>query len=459
MTGLTAGSLARGPRIGWTLAATCVGFALIQLDVTIVNVALPAIGRDLGAGIAGLQWVVDAYALVFASVLLSAGFLADRLGAKRVYAGGMALFALSSLACGLAPGTGTLIAARAVQGVGAAAMLPASLALLNHACGDDRRLRGWAIGWWTSIASVAIASGPVIGGILVAVAGWRWIFLVNLPVALVGAALLTRVADTVTTPGRRGLDLPGQGLAMLALGALTGAVIETGPLGPGNPRVVGWAAVAIVATVALVFVERRSAAPMLPGRLFRSPVVRVAMAFGAAANLSYYGILFVISLYLQEAVGFDAFHAGLAFLPLTATFLLVNALSGWVAGRHGPRWPMASGAAVAALGFALLLRLGPDSTIADMLPPFVLMPAGMGFAIPAMYTATLAAVDRDLSGTLSAVINAARQAGGVVGVAAFGALAGRRETVTAGLHHAAVTGGLLFAAFAGLMAVVLRPSR
>jgi DHA2 family methylenomycin A resistance protein-like MFS transporter len=297
----------------------------------------------------------------------------------------------------------------------------------------------------------------LVGGTLIALAGWRWIFLVNLPIAALGLVLLLRVADSGRAPGGRSFDLPGQGLAMLALAALTAAVIEAGPLGARDPRVLACAVVAVVAGAGLVLVERRSADPMLPGRLFRSTVVKVALIFGAAINFAYYGLIFVLSLFLQEAVGFDAFHTGLAFIPLTATFLLVNALSGWVAGRHGARWPMISGACVSALGLSLLLRLGPESGIVDMLPPFLLIPAGMGFAIPAMYAAVLSAIDRDLSGIVSAVVNAARQAGGVVGVAAFGALAGGRDTVTGGLHVSALIAALLVAATAGLVAMAVRP--
>ncbi len=451
---MTAAGVARtGPSVGRSVAATSFGFALIQLDVTIVNVALPAMGADLGAGTAGLQWMVDAYALVFAAMLLSAGYLSDFAGARRVYLVGMAVFAAASLACGLAPGTGSMIAFRALQGLGAAAMLPSSLALLNHACADDPCLRGWAIGWWTSSASVALASGPVIGGLLVHWIGWRSIFLVNLPLGVIGAAMARSLPETAVRAGRR-IDVPGQVLCIVALAALTGAVIEAGPRGATDPMVLAAAVLAVLASVGFVIVERRVGDPMLPARMFAAPLVPIALVFGAVVNLAYYGIIFVLSLYLQTVLGYDSVHAGLAFLPLTATFLIVNALSGWIAGRYGARWPMVAGALVAALGYGLLLRLGAATSFAVMLPAFVLMPVGMGFAVPAMIAGVLASVDAGLSGTVSAALNASRQAGGVVGVALFGAYAG--SAVTGGLHAAALTAAILMTTMAGLVAFGLR---
>ena len=442
--------------VHWTTLATSFGFALIQLDVTIVNVALPRIGESLQTGIAGLQWVVDAYALVFAALLLTAGFLGDRFGARKVYLSGLALFALASLACGVAPDAEWLVAGRVLQGVGAAAMLPASLTLLNHAAGHDAKLRAKAVGWWTAAGSITIAAGPVVGGLTLAVARGRMIFLVNLPICLIGALLTLRVPETERRQGG-GFDFLGQILGIVALAALVGAIIEGKPLGVGSPRVLALFAAGVAAGIGFVVAESRVASPMLPLKLFRAPGFAVCVVYGMATNLTYYGIVFVLSLYLQKTLGYSPAQAGLAFLPLTATFFIVNVASGTLVGRWGSRPPMVGGALVDAAGFALLLTLGPHAGFAALVVPFVLTPAGMGTGVPAMTTAVLAGVDKALSGVASATLNAARQAGGAMGVALFGALAGEGHVV-AGLHAAAmIAAGLLVAV--AVAAAVLVPRR
>ena len=395
---------AKDTTLRWTVAATSFGFALVQLDVTIVNVALPRIGASLQTGIAGLQWVVDAYALVFAALLLTAGFLGDRYGARKIYLAGLGVFALASLACGLAPDASLLIAGRVMQGVGAAAMLPASLTLLNHAAGHDARLRAQAVGWWTAAGSITIAAGPIVGGLILAVASWRMIFLVNLPVCLVGAFLTLRVPETERSSGSRGFDFTGQILGIVALAALVGAVIEAKPLGFGDLRVAALAGLGIAAGIGFVVAEAKVRDPMLPLKLFRAPGFAVCVVYGMAANLTYYGIVFVLSLYLQKALHYSPAQAGLAFLPLTATFFVVNVLSGTLVGRFGSRLPMVVGALVDALGFALLLQLDGGSSFLALLAPFMLMPAGMGTGVPAMTTAVLAGVDKALSGVASATL-------------------------------------------------------
>ncbi len=429
-----------------------IGFVVTQLDVTIVNIALARIAADLHARVAGLQWIVDAYTLAFAVLMLSAGALGEQFGARRMYAGGMALFAGASLACGLAPGPATLVAARALQGVGAAAMLPNSLALLNRSCAHDPRLRARAVGLWTAAGAISIAAGPVVGGVLIAGLGWRSIFLVNLP--LCAAGLLATLAWVPAAPGARraagararGLDLPGQGLAVLALTAFTGAVIECRPLGLAHPLVVGSAAAALAAGVAFVVVESRAAAPMLPLALFRKRSFSAAVLFGICVNLSYYGMVFVLSLYLQQARGYSATGAGLAFLPLTGGFLVSNVLSGWVVARFGVRVPMIAGGATAALGYALLHHLDAATPLPVVLVAFVLIPSGMGLAVPAMTTAVLASVERQRAGIASAALNTARQAGGAIGVAAYGALAsgaGAAHIVAGMQTSSAISAGLL----------------
>jgi MFS transporter, DHA2 family, methylenomycin A resistance protein len=456
------------PAISRIVATVSVGFVVTQLDVTIVNIALAKIGGDLHADVTGLQWIVDAYALAFSVLMLSAGVLGDRLGARRMYAVGIVIFALASPACGLAFDATMLVAARALQGIGAAAMLPNSLALLNQACGHDPKLRARAVGLWTAAGAVSIAAGPVIGGLLIAGFGWRSIFLVNLPICAAGLFATfawvprpdaTAVPNT-TVPGNaqstaqavpqpRSVDLPGQLLAIIALTAFTGAVIEGRPLGLSHPLVAGGFILAVIAVIAFVTVEARVATPMLPLSLFRKRTFSAAVLFGICVNLTYYGMVFVLSLYLQHVRGYTPLEAGLAFLPLTGGFLASNVLSGWVVGRYGVRVPMICGALTAALGYGLLHLVGATTPLIGLLVPFLLIPSGMGLAVPAMTTAVLASVERQRAGTASAVLNTARQAGGAVGVAAFGALvsgAGAAHIVFGMQVATAISTGLLLAA-------------
>lgn len=427
-----------------TVAASF-GFALVQLDVTIVNVALPRMASELHAGVSALQWVVDAYALSFAVLLLLMGFLGDRLGARRVYLAGLALFALASLGCGLSVDAPTLIIARTVQGLAAAAMLPNSLALINRATGHDRRRRAKAIGWWTASGSIAIAAGPIIGGLLLGLASWRSIFLINLPVCIAGAWLTWQVPAFAPEKGKRSFDIQGQILAVLALAALTAAIIQARPMGWTHPFVYGGFVVAVLAGAGFIWTESRSKAPMLPLDFFSRPGFSPAVVYGVMVNLTYYGIVFMLSLYLQRVLGYSALRTGLAYLPLTATFFGVNVLSGWLIGVIGARPLMVVGALIDAGGFALLLLLDGQSSYGLMLPAFALLPAGMGLGVPAMTNTVLSAVQAESSGIASGVLNAARQAGGAIGVAVFGAFAGEGSAhVVDGLHTSAwISIGLL----------------
>ncbi len=480
------------PALARIIVTVSVGFVVTQLDVTIVNIALAKIGADLHASVAGLQWIVDAYALAFSVLMLSAGVLGDRLGARRMYAAGIVIFALASLGCGLALNGATLVAARALQGIGAAAMLPNSLALLNQACGHDQKLRARAVGLWTAAGAVSIAAGPVVGGVLIAAFGWRSIFLVNLPLCAAGLfatfAWIPRGSHGQTTPSAgsaarsalaaqagqptpanvasdatraassanastaaqppRSLDLAGQILAIVALTAFTGAVIEWRPLGASHPLVAGGFILAIIAALGFVTTEARVAAPMLPLSLFRKRTFSAAVLFGICVNLTYYGMVFVLSLYLQRVRGYTPLQAGLAFLPLTGGFLASNVLSGWVVARYGVRVPMIVGAVTAALGYGSLHLVDAHTPLIGLLVPFLMIPSGMGLAVPAMTTAVLASVEKQRAGTASAVLNTARQAGGAVGVAAFGALvsgAGAAHIVFGMQASTAISAGLLLA--------------
>jgi DHA2 family methylenomycin A resistance protein-like MFS transporter len=489
----------------WLLIATSFAFVVVQLDVTIVNVALPQIGARLQAGVTGLQWVVDAYTLCFAALLISAGVIGDRFGSRRVYLTGFFIFTVASIVCGFAPTIGILIAARAMQGAGAALLVPTSLAILTHSSEANPALRARMVALWTAAGGVSIAAGPVIGGFLLAAFGWRSIFLVNIFLCGLGIFLVlkfvepdserhvSRTADShapdslsnaprasaslpaqspipnaptiavqtaqiqaaqaptsnvLTSNAPRQLDLPGQILAVLALTGLVGALIECGHLGLAHPVVISGFLLGALASALFIHVERRAASPMLPLQFFSLPGFSPAVVFGIIVNLTYYGVIFVLSLYLQQALGYSALRTGFAFLPLTATFIVSNIITGWLTARAGSRLPMILGALIAMAGYASLLRLNETTSLLSMMASFVLIPGGMGLAVPAMTTSILSSVPRERSGTASAVLNTARQTGGAIGVAVFGALLGQsRQQIIPGLHTSAlISTGLLFTA-------------
>ncbi len=423
------------PSFALVVLATSMAFVVGQLDVTIVNVALPAIAADLSADVAGLQWVVDAYAVAFAAFMLSAGAFGDRFGARRAFQWGIAVFGAASIACASAPGILALDAARVLQGFGAAIMLPNSLALLNHALAHEPAKRARGIGWWTAAGSISIALGPVLGGLLVAGIGWRAIFWVNVPLCLLGGWLSTRLDETPAGGTKKPLDIAGQVLATLALAALIATLIESRTLGPHDPRLWLGAAATLALGGALWFAERRAAAPVIAGNLFALRDFRGAVFFGTVVNGTYYGAIFVIALFLQGARHFTPLQAGLAFLPLTAGFFLSNVLSGRAIVRFGTRKPMIAGALVDLAGFGVLALASTRSSLALMLVGFLLIPTGMGLAVPAMTTTVLSSADKGRSSLAAAILNTARQAAGAIGVAAFGALAhGDADAVGAGLR-------------------------
>lgn len=392
------------------------GFALITLDTSVVNVALPAIGSDLRAGMSGLQWVVDSYTLAFAALLLSSGALADRGGASRAYGAGVVVFTLASAACGLAPGLPGLLAARALQGAAAAVMLPASLALVREAYGDPGR-RARAVSLWAAGGTVAVALGPVAGGALTTAWSWRGIFFINLPLGLLALVLLTRVARSARRPAP--LDLPGQLTAMTALGALTFAAIEGGT----EAR---WAlGVAVAAFAAFLLIEARRRHPMVPLGLFRNTTVAVAVTAGAANSVAFYGMVFVFSLFFQQVLGLSALGAGLMFLPMTGLLAGVNILSAKVAARYGARLPIVLGQAVGVAGLLGLLTVDADSSRVAQALLLVPLALGAGFSLPPLIAAMMEAVPAERAGTAAGLLNAIRQTAGALAIAVFGSLAAR----------------------------------
>jgi MFS transporter, DHA2 family, methylenomycin A resistance protein len=413
------------------LLASLLGFFMLCLDATAVNVALPGIGRTLGGTTAGLQWVIDAYTLMLAALLISAGAVSDRIGAKRLFALGLAAFAASSAACGLSPTLGFLITSRAVQGTGAAIMLPASLALVRQAYPDPVK-RAKAISVWTVGGTVALAVGPVAGGALTSVVSWRAIFFINLPAGIAALLLLARAPRS---PRRAvPLDPAGQITAAVALAALTFGIIEGGETGFGRPAVLGCLLLAAAAGTAFVTAQARASHPMVPLGVFRSRAVTVCVGIGFAANVAFYGVIFVLSLFFQRVLGQPAVAAGLEFLPMSALLSSANLTSARVAARFGPRVPITAGLLVSTLGLLALLLA---STGADHgLLALALVPAGvgLGFALPSVIVVLLDAVPADQAGMGAGLFNSSRQVGGTLAVAVFGAMIAHRASFLAGMR-------------------------
>lgn len=430
------------------LVAACLGYFMIILDTTIVNVALPPIRDDLGTDLAGLQWVVDSYLVVLAAGILTGGALADRHTARTVFRIGIALFTLASLACGLAPTTGTLIGARALQGVAAALCVPSSLALVRAGY-DDPALRRRAVGMWATIAAFGAAAGPVAGGLGVHLWSWRAVFLINIPVGIAVLALTARhVPRGQGVP--RALDLTGQVLAILALGSLAVALIEGVHRGP-EPRVLAAAALALVAAVAFVRVELRVPEPMLPLGLFRHPTVAGGAAIGVLINFGFYGELFVVNLYFQQERGLSALAAGFALLPQLAGIIPGSMLSArWSARPGGPAGTACFGMTLTGAGIAGLLVAGSGVPYAVLMLPLAAAGIGMGMVMPAVTAALTDAVPAHHAGLAAGVINSARQSGSVIGIALLGGLVGAGDDFVLQLRYA-----LDIAALAFFVAVIL----
>jgi MFS transporter, DHA2 family, methylenomycin A resistance protein len=400
------------------LAAAVLGFFVITLDAVVVNVSLPTIRADLGGGVAGLQWVVDGYTLTFAALLLSAGSLSDRVGARRAFGGGLVVFGLASTACGLAPSLAALVAARFVQGAAAAAMMPASMALVRDAF-PEPAARARAVGVWAMGGAVASSSGPLLGGLLTTV-DWRLIFFFNVPVGAVALVLLAR-----TQSGVRRLvpfDVIGQITGVIAMGGLTFAAIEAGTEGFGSPIVISAFAVAVLALAGFLRAQQVGRHPMMPLGLFRSRTVTITVVTGFAFMVSYYGLPFVASLYLQQHRGLSAWQTGVLFLPMMLVGLILTPFSARIACRVGRRTLIVIGLSLMTVGLAAI-GLAPATMSLWLLAALMILVGLGGPAVSPPATAELLdAVRPEQVGVASGVFNTSRQAGGALAVGVFGGL-------------------------------------
>jgi EmrB/QacA subfamily drug resistance transporter len=404
-----------------TLTLSCFGLFMVLLDVTIVNNALPAIQRNLDTSLSGLQWIIDAYTLVFATLLLTAGALSDRQGRKRWFMIGLAVFTIGSALCGLAPNEGVLVASRALQAAGGAALSPASLALLSGAFPDPRE-RAQAIGIWSGISGLSLAAGPLIGGALVDGPGWRWVFFVNLPVGVIAFLAAARFLVESVNPHPRRLDLAGQALAIVTLGSLVYGLIEGGAKGWTSPLILSMFALAAVAFTGLLIAESRRRQPMIELRFFRSPSFSGTNLVAFLTFFALLGFTFFNTLYFQEIRGYSAFGAGLLGLPATLAIVVIAPLAGRFAAARGPGLPIALGTAMAGAGLLSLLGLGLDTPYSHIWWSIALFGAGLGLVTAPMAAAAVAGMPPSQAGVASAILNTSRQVGGAVGIALLGAI-------------------------------------
>ena len=448
------------PRRWRALALLSVAQFVVVLDASVMNIALPAIGRDLGAGTQTLSWVVNAYVLAFGGLLLLGGRLADLLGRRRVLIAGLVAFGAASLAGGLAAGAGQLIAARALQGVGAAALAPAALSIVTGLFAEGRE-RNTALGVWGAVAGSGGVAGVLLGGVLTSSLGWEWVLLVNVPVTVVTAALAVRLLPrtrSVPTGGR--LDVAGA--LTVSTGTVAGvyALVQAPTAGWSSFRTIGLLAASVVLLAAFVAVERRATQPLVPLGLFRSASVRGANAAMVALAAAMFGLFFILSLYLQQVLGYSAVRAGTSQLPLAGALVLLAGAAGTWTQRLGVKPVLLIGLASFTAGLAWFSRIGVDGTfLADVLGPSLLVGAGLALSFVAVTIASVTGVPEHRHGVASGLVNTSQQIGGALGLAVLTAVADSHIRSAGGLGVTALNGGfavaLLVAAGAAALALLL----
>jgi EmrB/QacA subfamily drug resistance transporter len=452
----------------WTLAAVSFGLFMIMLDNTVVNVALPSIERSLHISISQLEWIVTAYALVFAALMITGGKLADLYGRRRIFVVGLAIFTLSSLACGFAPSSGFLIGARAFQGIGAALMNPATLSIITATFPPKQR--GQAIGIWAGVSAMALAIGPLAGGLIVDNINWNWIFFVNVPVGVLGIVVAKFFIDeSRDTSHEQSIDLPGLATSAAGLFALSYALIEGNAKGWASAEILSLFAVAAVLLVAFVLLESRQRLPMLDLSLFKIGSFVGANIVAMLVSLGMFGVFFFVSLYIQNILGYSPTKAGAAFLPMTILIILLAPIAGKQSDRIGSRWLMGGGMTVLGISLLLYQRVGLHSTFWTLLPAMVLGGVGMAFVMSPMTSAAMGAVPIDKAGVGSGVLNSFRQVGGALGIAVMGAILasylhvpastplGKQQYVD-GLHAALLVSALIAFAAAAVAVALVRVS-
>ncbi|MEV4970154.1 MFS transporter [Streptomyces scopuliridis] len=403
------------------LAICCMSLLIVSLDNTVLNVALPSMQKELHASVAGLQWTIDAYTLVLASLLMLAGSTADRIGRRRVFQAGLVLFTLGSLLCSLAPNLESLVAFRMVQAVGGSMLNPVAMSIITNTFTAPRE-RARAIGVWGGVVGISMAAGPLVGGLLVDSVGWRSIFWINLPIGIAALILTWRYVPESRAPKPRRPDPVGQLLVIGVLGALTYAIIEAPSAGPTSPLIVSFAAVAVLSLAGLLLYEPRRAEPLIDLRFFRSAPFSGATVIAICAFAALGGFLFLNTLYLQNVRGLSALHAGLYMLPMAAMTFLCAPLSGRLVGSRGPRLSLlVAGAAMTASG-VLFAAFDAEATTALMFTGYVLFGLGFGMVNAPITNTAVSGMPRSQAGVAAAVASTSRQIGQTLGVAVIGAV-------------------------------------
>ncbi|MFF4835991.1 MFS transporter [Streptomyces sp. NPDC001315] len=430
------------------LLAVCAGYFMVILDVTIINVAVPVVGRELSASLTGIQWITDGYTMVFAGFLMTGGALGDRLGNRRVFCWGVLVFTVSSAACASAPNTPLLVVARLVEGLGAALIVPGSLALLQQAY-PTPAVRSRAFGLWGSMAGIAASAGPLLGGLLVSTVGWRWVFLINLPVGVVCLVLTLRYVTPSPRHGARALDWPAQCAVVAAVALLTGALNEAGRRGWSDPAVLAGLVLAASATAAFAVRERLARSPALPLSLLRSRAMSGAALVGLLFNFGFYGMVFTASLDFQHQRGFSALKTGVALFPAVAMTTFASVLSGRLTRRTGDRPLVVFGMLLAALGLAGWAAAGVDPAYWLLVAPMMAAGFGTSFALTGSTATVMSAAPPAYSGAASALFNTTRQIGSATGVALGGSLLASGTDYNAGLRTSMAIGALAYVIAAG----------
>jgi EmrB/QacA subfamily drug resistance transporter len=405
----------------FTLGAICFGLFMVMLDNTVVNLALPTIARELNAGLSELQWIVDAFTLCLASLMLTGGTLGDLYGRKRAFIAGLIVFTGGSLLCALSPNIDVLIGARAVQGIGAAIMMPATLAILTNTFHDPRE-RAQAIGIWAGVSGIALALGPALGGIMVDAFGWQSIFYINVPIGIIALAITLRLVPESKNPEGRSLDIAGQILAVVGLACLTYAFIEANSYGWSSPTIISLIVVGLLALVVFGVWESRVKSPMLQLSFFRNLTFLGSNLVGLAVSFGFFGMIFFLGLYMQNVQGYTPTGAGVRQLASTLAVMVSAVLSGRIVARIGARIPIVIGMTLLGGCILAFTMVGADSHYYSYWPILTLMGIGVGLVMSPMTTAVMSTVPAARAGMASATLNTTRQVGGVFGIAVVGAI-------------------------------------
>ncbi|MFF2845881.1 MFS transporter [Streptomyces sp. NPDC058001] len=411
------------------LGICCMSLLIVSLDTTVLNVALPSIQRDLDASVAGLQWTIDAYTLVLASLLMLAGSTADRIGRRRVFKYGLVLFTLGSLLCSVAPNLELLVVFRMLQAVGGSMLNPVAMSIITNTFTDPRE-RARAIGAWGAVVGISMAAGPLIGGLLVDAVSWRSIFWINLPVGIAALLLTIRYVPESRAPKPRRPDPVAQLLVIALLGSLTYAIIEAPGSGITSPKILTFGALALVSLIGLIFYEPRRAEPLIDLRFFRSAPFSGATVIAVSAFAALGGFLFLNTLYLQEVRGLSALHAGLWMLPMAAMTFVCAPLSGRIVGNRGPRVSLLIAGVAMTLSGVMFAGFGAETSDATLVIGYVLFGLGFGFVNAPITNTAVSGMPREQAGVASAVASTSRQIGTTLGVAVIGAVLATGVTAT-----------------------------